>query len=107
MEMAYTSIAVFSAIVLFIGALKFLKWAWLTPKKLEKMLKDQGLKGNPYKFLFGDFKELKNMAMEAKSKPMNLYDDDLPPRVLPIFDKIIKKFGNSCKDLFLFLILQF
>lgn len=81
--------------VLITAAWKFLNWAWFTPKKLEKKLKAQGLHGTPYNFLFGDFKELAETAKEATSKPMNLYDDDLAPRVIPIFDKIIKRYGKN------------
>ncbi|KAF3617508.1 hypothetical protein FXO38_33946 [Capsicum annuum] len=63
------------------------------PKKLEKLLRKQGLKGNSYKILFRDVKDSSRMIKEATTKPMNLFDDDVAPRILPLFDEIIKKYG--------------
>lgn len=102
MDVAVNSMFFLIAAIITAGAWKFLKWAWLTPKKLEKKLKAQGLHGNPYNFLFGDFKELANK--EATSKPMNVYDDDLPPRILPMFHKILKNQGITIYILDVFLV---
>ncbi|KAI3696099.1 hypothetical protein L1987_79108 [Smallanthus sonchifolius] len=70
-------------------------WLWFKPKRMEKFLKDQGLKGTPYKFLFGDMKEMKQMMTEATSKPMNL-THDITPRVLPFYHKALTTFGKIC-----------
>lgn len=107
MDVAVNSVFfLIAAIITAVGAWKVLKWAWLTPKKLEKKLKAQGLHGNPYKFLFGDFKELTKMSKEATSKPMNLYDDDLPPRIIPAFDKIVKRLG-ICIYIYMYILFLF
>ncbi|KAI3778572.1 hypothetical protein L2E82_07950 [Cichorium intybus] len=63
-------------------------WLWFKPKKIEKFLRDQGLKGSPYRFGLGDLKEMVQMSSEAKSKPMNL-THDIAPRVLPFFHKSV------------------
>ncbi|KAI3516927.1 hypothetical protein L1887_16081 [Cichorium endivia] len=70
-------------------------WLWFKPKKIEKFLRDQGLKGSSYTFLFGDLKEMVQMTTEAKSKPMNL-THDIAPRVLPFIHKSIATYGKSC-----------
>ncbi|KAI3816377.1 hypothetical protein L1987_16071 [Smallanthus sonchifolius] len=68
---------------------------WFKPKKMEKFLKDQGLKGTPYRFMYGDLKEMARMMSEAKSKPMNL-THDIAPRVLPFDHKSITTLGKNC-----------
>ena len=79
-------------LVLVICVWRVLNWLWLTPMKLEKRLREQGLKGNSYRLLFGDFKEIFTMTKEANSKPINL-SDAVMPRVLPFFHKSLLKYG--------------
>ncbi|XP_071907173.1 cytochrome P450 CYP72A219-like isoform X3 [Coffea arabica] len=99
MEIAYSPIAVFSSCVLLLILVltwKAFDWVWLTPKKLEKRLKEQGLGGNPCKLLYEDFKETSTLFEEAHSKPVNL-SEDFVPRVIPHFCKAVKKYGkNTC-----------
>ncbi|KAG9149926.1 hypothetical protein Leryth_010005 [Lithospermum erythrorhizon] len=96
MEISYGIIIVSLCCSVFflIQAWKFLNFAWLKPKKLEKCLRDQGLKGNSYKVLYGDLKEMTKMIQEAKSKPMS-FSNDIVPRVLPQIAETIKKYGKS------------
>ncbi|KAL8512589.1 hypothetical protein ACS0TY_018906 [Phlomoides rotata] len=74
---------------------KILNWVWFRPKKLEKRLRKQGFTGNSYNLFFGDMKEMSSMIKEAKSKPMN-FSNDIVPRVLPIFHKALKNYGENC-----------
>ncbi|KAK4487035.1 hypothetical protein RD792_006350 [Penstemon davidsonii] len=95
MEIFYSTIAAFFAFVLVLYyTWRILNWAWFTPKKLEKCLRQQGLKGNSYKLIYGQLKEFLSIIKEAKSKPINL-DDDIKPRVLPFLLKVIKKYGGN------------
>ncbi|KAK6134422.1 hypothetical protein DH2020_031854 [Rehmannia glutinosa] len=73
---------------------RILNWAYISPKRLERLLRKQGLKGNSYRLVSGDLKELLKMAEEAKSKPINLYDD-IKPRVMAFIDKTFQKYGNE------------
>ncbi|KAF3617510.1 Secologanin synthase [Capsicum annuum] len=78
--------------------MEVLNWIWFTPKKLEKLLRKQGLKGNSYRTLYGDMKDFSRMIKEAISKPMNLSDDgddDVAPRMVPFFLETIKKYGKK------------
>ncbi|PHT84555.1 hypothetical protein T459_12998 [Capsicum annuum] len=63
MEISYYNlkIAIFSfAIILVLRcAWRILNYVWFKPKKLEKCLRQQGFKGNCYKLLYGDMKEMK------------------------------------------------
>ncbi|XP_022023570.2 cytochrome P450 CYP72A219 [Helianthus annuus] len=67
---------------------------WLKPKKMEKCLRDQGLKGTSYKLLYGDVKEMVKMITEAYRKPINL-NDDIVPRVLSFFHSVVTTHGSK------------
>ncbi|KAD0124597.1 hypothetical protein E3N88_44760 [Mikania micrantha] len=82
------------AMLLFYMSWKISNWLWFKPKKMEKFLRDQGLKGTPYRFMYGDLKEMGQMLKESMSKPMNL-NHDIVPRVMPFFHKFITTFGKN------------
>ncbi|KAC9216389.1 hypothetical protein E3N88_46177 [Mikania micrantha] len=72
---------------------RFFNWAWLRPKRTEKSLREQGLTGNRYRFLFGDLKEVAKTAEQAKLKPIKL-TDNIVPRVMPYFYTAANTYGN-------------
>ncbi|XP_061337077.1 cytochrome P450 72A68-like isoform X1 [Gastrolobium bilobum] len=96
MEAAWATSAgiIFTVIVAMIWAWRVLNWLWLKPKRLERLLREQGLQGNPYKIMVGDLKDIMKMQKEARSKPMNL-SEDIVPRVFPFVQKNVNKQGNN------------
>ncbi|PRQ30802.1 putative 11-oxo-beta-amyrin 30-oxidase [Rosa chinensis] len=73
-----------------------LDWLWFKPKKLERSLRELGLKGNSYRFMYGDLKENANLLEQASSKPMNLSTShDIVPRVTPFDDQALKTYGKD------------
>lgn len=90
----YSSIIPIIVTVGLIWAWRMLNWLWLRPKKLEKLLREQGLQGNPYRILYGDIKDLLKMEKEARSKSMNL-TDDIMPRVIPYIQHNVKIHGKN------------
>lgn len=86
----------FALSVVVLGLLSFswsvLNWVWLRPKKLERVLRKQGFRGNSYKLFFGDMKESSTMLTEAKSKPMKLCHD-IAPRVIPFLHQTVNIHG--------------
>lgn len=92
--MVFGLAAVSLGVVFLVYLWRVLNWAWFRPRKLQKCLRKQGLKGNKYKFIFGDLKQVIKSTKEAKSKPMNL-SDDISPRVLPFFTDAIQKNGEN------------
>ncbi|KAF6144642.1 hypothetical protein GIB67_006134 [Kingdonia uniflora] len=66
---------------------------WWKPKKLEKYLKEQGIKGSPYKLYYGTLMEEKKMLIEARSKALNL-THDIVPRVMPFLHRTISEYGK-------------
>nr|XP_043632600.1 cytochrome P450 CYP72A219-like isoform X1 [Erigeron canadensis] len=83
------------ATILVLCIWRILNWLWFKPKKIERYLRDQGLKGSPYKFMYGDLKEFSRMMVEAKSKPMSL-THDIAPRVMPFYVKSLTTYGKNC-----------
>ena len=92
MEAAWTTTLTLIVILLLIWAWKILNWLWFNPKRLEKLLREQGFQGNPYKLLVGDSKEFLKMRKEALSKPMDL-SDDIVPRVSSYINHSVKSHG--------------
>ncbi|XP_019158874.1 PREDICTED: cytochrome P450 CYP72A219-like [Ipomoea nil] len=95
MEVIYTLLGVCVSVGLLAYAWGVLDLVWFKPKKLEKWLKQQGLKGNPYRILSGDTKEFAKMTSDAISKPMAL-SDNVAPRVNPYFVHLAGKYGKNC-----------
>ncbi|KAJ9554673.1 hypothetical protein OSB04_018718 [Centaurea solstitialis] len=75
---------------------RILNFLWLKPKKMEKFLRDQGLKGTRYRFMAGDLKEVEKMRNESRSKPMSVADHNIAPRVLAFFHKSLAAHGKTC-----------
>ncbi|KAD5317113.1 hypothetical protein E3N88_17059 [Mikania micrantha] len=83
------------AIVTLVYAWRFFDWVWLTPKKTEKRLRDQGLKGTSYTFLYGDINEIMKSTTESYVEPINL-NDDIVPRVLSFAHRVVTTHGKNC-----------
>ncbi|XP_078151346.1 cytochrome P450 CYP72A616-like [Carex rostrata] len=83
----------FSLLLLW-GAARALEWAWLRPRRLEKALRKEGLRGTVYRSLVGDLKENSRLNQEAYSKPMPL-SHDIIPRVAPLLHRSMKEFGKQ------------
>ncbi|XP_057792293.1 cytochrome P450 CYP72A219-like [Salvia miltiorrhiza] len=94
MNLLYLILAIPCGVVASIYAWRFLKWAWLTPKKLEKSLRQQGFNGNPYKFLLGDLNEIMKMEKESLSNPIS-FSDDFLPRIMPFVHKTLTNYGKN------------
>ncbi|XP_077227669.1 cytochrome P450 CYP72A616-like isoform X1 [Tasmannia lanceolata] len=78
-------------LVLWISRLVYSIW-WI-PMKLERYLKEQGIKGPPYKLLYGSLKDNINLVKKESSKPMNL-SHQIVPRVAPFLYETVKNYGK-------------
>ncbi|EPS65653.1 hypothetical protein M569_09124, partial [Genlisea aurea] len=74
---------------------RFLSYAYLEPKRQERVLRHNGFRGNKYKFLHGDLKEMREITKRSAQKPLN-FEDNFEPRVSGFFLKTIKAHGNCC-----------
>lgn len=80
-------------VVIIIGW-RILNWVWIRPKKLEKIVRNQGFKGSSYGLLYGDTKDFPAIEKEAVSKPINLSDDFIP-RGAPVHFFVVSNHGNA------------
>jgi len=84
------------------GLVKVVNWIWLRPKKLEKLLRQQGIPGTSYRLLFGDLKDVASLRAQAMTKPMSSFSHDSLARIDPFRHQLMTKFGMSSQvDLFL------
>ncbi|CAO2836442.1 unnamed protein product [Amaranthus hypochondriacus] len=74
---------------------KFYNWVWLKPKRAEKSLRQQGLKGNSYRFLIGDLKETSKLRNEAKKKTLP-FTNDFFSHLFPFHHQHFNKYGQNC-----------
>ncbi|KAL0326676.1 UNVERIFIED_CONTAM: Secologanin synthase [Sesamum angustifolium] len=83
------------AIVALGWAWRVMEWVWFSPRRKERMLRQQGFKGNSYtlmRLLFGDIKENSMVYAEALGKAINIHDP-AAPRVMPFVHKTLHKYG--------------
>ncbi|PIN05964.1 Secologanin synthase [Handroanthus impetiginosus] len=95
MEALLCSVALSCAVIALVYAWKILNRVWFRPKNLEKCFRQQGFKGNSYRVLLGDLKEMRMMMKEANSRPIN-FSNDIVPRVLPFTHRTLKNYGQNC-----------
>ncbi|KAH6775516.1 cytochrome P450 [Perilla frutescens var. hirtella] len=87
---------IITTILILVGVVftvKLVKLVWLRPRRLEKLLRKQGLNGNPYRFFTGDMKDLIAITKAEQPKTMKL-SDDIPSHILPFYHHIINQYGS-------------
>ncbi|XP_031406717.1 cytochrome P450 CYP72A219-like [Punica granatum] len=82
------------ALAIVTWAWKVMNWVWLKPMKFERLLRQQGISGNRYRFLFGDLKVSSLMLRNANSRPIGL-SDDIAPRLLPFLHQSLGTHGKN------------
>ncbi|CAL4962522.1 unnamed protein product [Urochloa decumbens] len=78
------------------GAYRATEAWWLRPRRLDRLLRAQGLSGTAYRFPAGDLQENARLNDEAWSRPMKSGCHDVIPRVMPHFVNTVKEHGNVC-----------
>ncbi|KAE8725967.1 CYP749A22 protein [Hibiscus syriacus] len=85
-----TSVSLYLLIVL----LKVLHECWWVPRRIQRMLNSQGIKGPPYEFIHGNNKQVNKMRKEALSKPLGL-THDIFPRCFPHVRSWLNLYGKN------------
>jgi hypothetical protein len=77
-------------------AARLLERLWWEPRRLERALRAQGLRGTSYRFLTGDLKEYRRLDKDAASKPLPLRCHDIAGHVLPFVHGAVLEHGKTC-----------
>ncbi|PNT72433.1 cytochrome P450 72A15 isoform X2 [Brachypodium distachyon] len=74
---------------------KTLDQVWWRPRRLERELRAQGLRGTSYRFVIGDLKEYGRLSKEAWSKPLPLGCHDIAHHVAPFLHNTVREHGKK------------
>ncbi|XVE74387.1 hypothetical protein DITRI_Ditri12bG0012900 [Diplodiscus trichospermus] len=80
---------------LLMAFIKILHKYWWTPLRIQHLMRLQGIKGPPYRFIHGNNKETIKITQEALSKPMASLSHDIFPRVHPQIYSRINSYGKN------------
>ncbi|TVU35803.1 hypothetical protein EJB05_17709, partial [Eragrostis curvula] len=75
-------------------AWRALEWGWLSPRRLGRALRAQGIRGTSYRFPDGDLKEGVRRLAAERAKSMPLQSHGISARVLPIVHDTVKEHGK-------------
>nr|XP_051197243.1 cytochrome P450 CYP72A616-like [Lolium perenne] len=67
---------------------------WWRPRRLERVLRAQGLRGRPYRFLIGNLMD--DYGRKNKEPPMPLRCHDIVPNVVPFLHNAVREHGKTC-----------
>jgi len=71
------------------------EWAWLRPRRLERALRAQGIRGTAYRPLAGDAPLSDQLAREARSRPpLPPGCHAIVPRAMPLVHHAMNEHGN-------------
>ena len=74
---------------------RLLNRLWWQPRRLERALRAQGLRGTSYRFLTGDLKDFNRLNKEAWATPLPLGCHDIVPRVTPFLCNRVREHGKT------------
>jgi hypothetical protein len=79
-------------------AWQVLEWGWLSPRRLGRALRAEGLRGTSYRFPAGDAKVEERLLAAARAKPMPSLSHAISARVGPLVHNAIHEHGTlaSC-----------
>lgn len=73
--------------------LRLLNWLWLRPRRLDRALRAQGLRGTTYRPIYGDASRMEQLRKERQAKPLPP-SHDIIPRVAPLFQEAMREHGT-------------
>jgi len=82
--------------VLLWPTIRLLDQLWWQPRRLERALRAQGLRGTSYRFLIGDVNDYGRQNKESWSRPLPLRCHDIGAHVLPFLYNTVEEHGKPC-----------
>jgi len=74
--------------------LKIVTLIWWKPLQIKRYFESQGIRGPPYRLLYGNAADIARMVTQAKSTPMP-WSHDILPRLLPHYHLWTKTYGED------------
>ncbi|XP_020597071.1 cytochrome P450 CYP72A219-like [Phalaenopsis equestris] len=93
--LAFAATAVMLAAASWVGW-SLAEWLWFQPRRLERKLRAQGLRGSRYRLPSGDIKDIGDLVGEARRKPLQL-SHQIVDRVDPHLTRIVDIYGGENK----------
>ncbi|RZC51615.1 hypothetical protein C5167_020038 [Papaver somniferum] len=93
----YLIIPIWSVTILLYLLIRFLHKVWWKPIHIQNSLASQGIRGPPYKFLYGNTQEMFKMVRETMKTPMENYlqSHNIFPQVQPYRHSWINIYGKN------------
>ncbi|KAK1665830.1 hypothetical protein QYE76_053989 [Lolium multiflorum] len=82
--------------VLLWPTIRLLDQLWWQPRRLERALRAQGLRGTSYRFLIGDANDYARQNREVWSRPLPLRCHDIGAHVMPFLYNNVEEHGKPC-----------
>lgn len=79
-------------------AWQVLEWGWLSPRRLARALRSEGVRGTAYRFPAGDAKEDERLLAAARAKPMPSLSHAISARVEPLVHKAVHEHGRLAAE---------
>ncbi|KAG6471326.1 cytochrome P450 CYP72A219-like [Zingiber officinale] len=99
MELWFAVCGGLAALLVAAWAVRMLNWAFWKPRRLDHLLRSQGLKGSSYRPISGDLKDFVRLTEEARAKPMP-FSHAIFPRVSPFLQRATEAHGKENKVTF-------
>ncbi|KOM56057.1 hypothetical protein LR48_Vigan10g194900 [Vigna angularis] len=93
MVIVTTLLVIFVSVVLKVGY-DTISCYWLTPMRIRKMMKKQGVHGPKPSFLIGNITEMTSLVSRAVSQDMKTISHDIVARILPHFVVWSNQYGK-------------
>ncbi|KQK08823.1 cytochrome P450 72A13 [Brachypodium distachyon] len=91
----WTLLAGAAAVAILCCAVQILEWAWWAPRRMDRSLRAQGLRGTQYRFFRGDLKEEQRLMAAALSRPVPMdRAHDIVSRVAPLLHRVMEEHGK-------------
>ncbi|KAJ8442505.1 hypothetical protein Cgig2_022388 [Carnegiea gigantea] len=68
---------------------------WLTPRRIEKIMEKQGVRGPKPRLLIGNLLDMSSLVASSTSKDMPVISHDIVPRLLPHYLLWSRKYGKK------------
>ncbi|KAI3462533.1 hypothetical protein Pfo_019196 [Paulownia fortunei] len=92
--LVFMTILVLSLYVFFKDAYETISYYWLTPRRIKKIMEEQGVRGPKPQFLVGNILDMASLVVKSTSKDMDSLHHDIVGRLLPHFVSWSKTYGK-------------